>query len=284
MSDFLTSLYCQHCGELLHWKREAWRFTVSHNDAGRIGGITVYAFCICCGYEYSGYVPVEKAPASWESVKTREVEALTIQVGQSQEQLSQFMAQAGQASADLGQQVAGIQAQNEKVIASRLATLKGEILQQIAGGEHRMHKANSTLKRADVSPQNRREASPKFEGELPDRQTDNLPAIEGEASASFGENSTANCGDASNRMKGMPSAHSGPNEERDIPDALPERYTSKRPSEGPSVDYASVVNQFPKIEEAWLQKGVNSAAKHRLTRGPDKSQKYTVASVLKWLR
>jgi len=72
--------------------------------------------------------------------------------------------------------------------------------------------------------------------------------------------------------------------------------------DGGSSQYASILKRFPKVAEAWLAKDlktvsaeevkevtglsrqrVASAIKHRLTKGPGKSQKYTVASVLKWL-
>ncbi len=65
MSDFLTGLFCQRCGERLHWMREEWRLRVSLDADGYVGGVGVHAFCIRCGNQYDGYVAVGKRPEQW---------------------------------------------------------------------------------------------------------------------------------------------------------------------------------------------------------------------------
>src|SRR5579859_3297666 len=221
-----------------------------------------------------------------KKVYAPQIEALTKQNQQLQEQLAQFIAQAQQAYAFLGQQMtaqiasldaqkdednrmfldqlAGMQTRNEELLGRRLVTMKGEIHEQIAGTirgrEQRIHKVNSMPKKADASTQIRREAQLQFDAESASKQTENLPVIDGEASSQFDAELQSNERDASSRMSMEHPLYSTPNTGDGIGETRPVNYASKRAPEAHSEDYISVVNRFPKIDEVWLQKGLKNVS------------------------
>ena len=63
LPPFTSEQRCPRCGELLHWSQQEHPPTVQFDTrTGHVRSVTLMRFCLACGYQEIGPVPVNRDP------------------------------------------------------------------------------------------------------------------------------------------------------------------------------------------------------------------------------